>query len=247
MNELYKDKNWLMEQYWGFNRTPQNMGDELDCSNHVILKWMKRYNIPRKSSIEYFKGKTVEEIGPKPDCQCNCCKSKRGDNSWLTDEIRLKRNKSIKENWDNPVYKEIVVRKILRTCGTNKSKLENYTKEVLNKLYQNEFIHNNKPPLKIIGGKVPDFYHISLPIVILINGEYWHSKARTGVSMDVHEQQQTDHYKKYGYDCLVFWEHEVNGMNFENLLIERLLSLYMKFDNTKVIKKEKTTKIGEWL
>jgi len=45
---LYKDSNWLIEQYWGFDLTMGEMAD-LCCVSRVTIKnWMVRYNIPIK-------------------------------------------------------------------------------------------------------------------------------------------------------------------------------------------------------
>lgn len=311
---IYKNKNWLTEQYWGFDLSVFQIAKLVNVSGTIIHYWMKKYNIPLKKSS--LKGKSLEEIGHKLDCNCSFCKIKRGDISWLTKEIRLKRNKSIKESlnsingkqnlsdaqkkryedplerektgettketwknleirkkrisglkevqskpeyiekiskltkerWKDPIYKDRVVRATARANSiTIGSKLEDYVKEVLNKLYSNHWVHNNKQTFKVISGKIPDFYHVSLPVVIEINGDYWHSKKMTGVDTDIHEQQQIEHYKKYGYDCIVFWEFEVKGMNFEHLVVERLSQLYLKFEDVEGLFNGRQTQLKEWL
>ena len=302
--ELYKDKNWLIMQYWGFNLTMKEIGNLSNTSRFKVSYWMKEYNIPIKSKSQYGKEKwsnsdfkqKMKDIHKK---RCNTKefhkrRSKEQKQLWndieykkMQKEVRVnswknntkrkenlkyllnrpdvieKRSKKIKETynkpeykklmseistktWQNPKLREKIIRASVKVTGANKSKLEKYVDIVLDKLYSNEWIHN-KQPFKIINGKVPDFYHISLPIVIEVNGDFWHSKWKTGVSKDVHEQQQIDHYKKYGYDCLVFWEYEVNGMNFENLLVERLGQLYLKFEKDNELTKGNTTTIGDWI
>lgn len=298
---LCRDPNWLTLQYWGNNLSLQSIAKLANTSSVTIRYWMLKYNIPiKKSNSQYFKNRTINQNGHKYECQCPFCQLRRGDTSWLSDEIRLKRNKSIKkglnslqgkqnlsngqsrryenplekkkqskktkeqwrnpeirknrikglkksgsksefkikmaniskQRWQDPVYKDRVVRATASSNGKNYSQLEFYMKEILNKLYSNEWIHN-KSPIKIIGGKIPDFVHVHKQIVIEVNGDYWHSKVVTGVDKNIHEQQQIDHYKKYGHDCVVFWECEINGLNFEQLLIERLSNLYLKVENNK--------------
>ena len=46
MIELYKDSNWLIEQYWGFDLTLDQMADICGVSRVTVKNWMVRYNIP---------------------------------------------------------------------------------------------------------------------------------------------------------------------------------------------------------
>jgi len=53
----------------------------------------------------------------------------------------------------------------------------------------------------IIGGKIPDFVRADGKKVVLeVFGGYWHQPGD--------EEEKIEHYKKYGYDCLVFWDYE---------------------------------------
>ena len=67
-----------------------------------------RMNKPKvKKKMEKFgkkrRGKTIEELGHKPDCNCTICMQKRGDNSWITNEIRNKKSKTLKKRMkENP-------------------------------------------------------------------------------------------------------------------------------------------------
>lgn len=52
-----------------------------------------------------------------------------------------------------------------------------------------------------IGGKVPDFIHRNgWRAVIEIFGCYWHGEEEV--------EEKIEHYKKYGFDCLVLWDYE---------------------------------------
>ena len=50
-----------------------------------------------------------------------------------------------------------------------------------------------------IGGSFPDFIYKSK--IIELFGNYWHKKEE--------EQQRIQHFKNYGYECLVIWENEL--------------------------------------
>lgn len=308
---LYSDINWLTEQYWGFDLSVLEMGELVGYSGVTIHNWLVKHNIPRRS-IGQRKGVKFEEMGHAIDCRCSFCQMSRGETKWLTDEIRINRNKSIKrslnspsgqrnieiaykrrwskpserqkmgaitkEGWKNPVirknridglvkqgkdpefkrvisesskkrweneeYREKTIKAVVSANGKNASKLEIYVREVLDKLYPNEWHHNNKAPIKIVGKRIPDFYHKYLPFTIETNGTYWHSEKMVGVSNVVHEEEQIAHYKKYGYECIVFWENEVRGINFEALLIERLMELYLKQETKQKTREVNTCQVG---
>lgn len=51
----------------------------------------------------------------------------------------------------------------------------------------------------IIGGKIPDYVRMDgKKQVIEVFGTYWHNEEE--------EEERIEHYRKYGYDCLVIWE-----------------------------------------
>ncbi len=63
----------------------------------------------------------------------------------------------------------------------------------------------------IIGFKNPDFINVNgEKKVIELYGDYWHRNDNP--------QDRIDHFKKYGFDCLVIWERELK--NKDSLLIK---------------------------
>jgi len=58
-NSLYKDKNWLTEQYWGFELSAPKIAKKCKTSGTTIRRWMRTYNIPRRGigSIPFDKDK----------------------------------------------------------------------------------------------------------------------------------------------------------------------------------------------
>ena len=52
MNEIYKDKNWLINKYWK-NKLDQNQIASLgNCHSITILRWMQKLNIPVRTKSE---------------------------------------------------------------------------------------------------------------------------------------------------------------------------------------------------
>ncbi|MFH1359026.1 MAG: hypothetical protein ABIH37_04005 [archaeon] len=72
----------------------------------------------------------------------------------------------------------------------------------------------------IIGGKCPDFIDYKNNKLIEFFGEYWHEIKE--------EQERINHFKGYGYDCLVIWQNELKDM-------EKLLCKIRKFNNSLVL------------
>lgn len=53
-----------------------------------------------------------------------------------------------------------------------------------------------------IAGKVPDFINFKKKKIIEMFGAYWHDKSE--------EKERIEHFKKFGYDCLVIWDYELD-------------------------------------
>jgi len=51
---IYKDKNWLIEQYWGFDLSLVAIGELANCSNCCIMYWMKKHNIPLRYKFQHL-------------------------------------------------------------------------------------------------------------------------------------------------------------------------------------------------
>ncbi len=54
---LYKNKNWLNDQYWNQKKTLREMGKLSDCSFNTIRDYMVEFNIPRRDRSESKKGR----------------------------------------------------------------------------------------------------------------------------------------------------------------------------------------------
>jgi len=57
MSKLYKDKDWLYDQYWNKKKTLKEIGKICNVGRSCIHSWMKRFNIPRRSIEEINKEK----------------------------------------------------------------------------------------------------------------------------------------------------------------------------------------------
>lgn len=67
----------------------------------------------------------------------------------------------------------------------------------------------------IVGGRCPDFLNINgKKQIIEIFGRYWHSPIyRPTMSYKQTYRATIEHYKKYGFGCLIIWDYELKDSN----------------------------------
>jgi len=117
------------------------------------------------------------------------------------------------------------IKKQLSSVNAKPNKLEKGFGEFLDMLFPSQYKYVGNGVV-VLGGAKPDFINTNgQKKVIEVFGDYWHSKERTGLLEDVHESQRIDHFKEYGFDCLVIWENEFRKGNQDNL-ISKLTSFH---------------------
>jgi len=52
--ELYKDRNWLIEQYWGFDLSLKDISKLVNCTPQCIYYWMEKYNISTRQKFHHL-------------------------------------------------------------------------------------------------------------------------------------------------------------------------------------------------
>lgn len=57
--KLYKDKNWLTEQYWNKKLSTYQMADIAGCSVPTLRDWMIKLGVPRRTRSEALKGREI--------------------------------------------------------------------------------------------------------------------------------------------------------------------------------------------
>ena len=124
--------------------------------------------------------------------------------------FRIKMKNIALHNWENPVY----VAKVLGRTSPNKKEL--ILQSILDRHYPNEWKYTGNGRF-IIGRMCPDFININgKKQVIELYGIYWHRN-------DNPEDRVRD-FRKYGYDCLVVWENELE----DTIGILRKLQLFIE-------------------
>ena len=102
-----------------------------------------------------------------------------------------------------------VARLLTNRRYTQPNKCELSLGVLLQEIYPNEYKYCGNFSV-IIGGKNPDFFNINgQKKVIEMYGDHWHDPGS--------EAPRIEHFKSYGFDCLVIWEHELKNLPREEL------------------------------
>jgi len=130
-----------------------------------------------------------------------------------------------KRNWQNPKFISIQ----MQARKTKPNKLEIQFDNFLNIYFPNiwKYVGDGQDEESIIGGKCPDWIHLNgKKQVIELFGSYWHPEIFC-------EAEKINHYKQYGFGCLVIWDNELKNT-------ERTISKIKKF----MIRKPRTEALG---
>ena len=126
-------------------------------------------------------------------------------------ETKEKQSIIAKEKWKNPDY----VRKQMESRRVKQNNKEKELELILHSLYPNEykFVGDGKV---IIDGKCPDFINVNgQKKIIELFGDYWHKGENP--------KDREDIFKKFGYQTLVIWEHELEEIPYVKLKIHTFM------------------------
>jgi len=120
----------------------------------------------------------------------------------ILQKTKDKQSETQKENWANPEFAKRMAISQHRKPNSAELLLES----ILNRCFPNEWKYTGDGQVWI-EGRNPDFVNINgKKQVIELFGCYWHiERART--TDDV--QNRINHYKKYGFDCLIIWDSQL--------------------------------------
>ncbi len=162
-------------------------------------------------------GQTVEVRKKKSLIQIEVCKRPGYKENLVlklsgrkpTGDQRLKNSLAVQKKWDDPIWKANQLEAIFRGQNKKPNNPEKLLISLLNELLPNEYKYVGDGTIWIEGAN-PDFININgQKRIIEHNGDYYHSKEWTGLNKEQEEKQRVDHFKKYGYDTLIIWEHEL--------------------------------------
>jgi len=177
----------------------------------TFLRDPQRYreHIERLKKKPIMKGKHL-----KLETRLKLSQARKGKHNSPSTEFTTER---LKELWKDPSYRSKVIhRSALALVMSKPNATERKFIQICEK-HKLEFQYVGDGSLWI-GSKNPDFVHNNVKNkVIEIFGDYWHKGENP--------QERVDYFHKYGYDCLVIWEHELED---KEVLVEKL-SEWFKF------------------
>ena len=176
--------------------------------NHPVYKgsekgWFKQGNKPiYYNKTREMRKKKIEELKKKFP--------KMGHFLPHSEDTKNKLRKYGKKLWQNSEYKEKQVKAILNGLRKKPTKPEIKLNNLLQITFPNEYKYTGNGKV-IIGGLNPDFMNINgKKKLIELFGDYWHnSKRRKNMSYHQTEEGRINHFKKYGFNCLIIWEHQL--------------------------------------
>jgi G:T-mismatch repair DNA endonuclease (very short patch repair protein) len=142
-------------------------------------------------------------------------------------EIETKRKvaKAIQKLWQNPEY----VKKVMKSLQKRPTKSELILDKIIHKI-TSEFKYNGDfSQGMVIGGRIPDWINCNgKKQVIEMFGVAFHSSLiRKDISYWKTEPGTIQHYKKYGFNCLVVWDYELKNLTE----VEEKIKNFLTFQN----------------
>jgi G:T-mismatch repair DNA endonuclease (very short patch repair protein) len=129
-----------------------------------------------------------------------------------SDEVKAKMSEGKKRNWRDPAYRQKTVTAWIKASNIRPTQPELRLKELLDRLYPNEYEYTGGNHEKVIAGLCPDFVHSNgNRKVIEVFGDFWHGEIITGHSKEEEVRQRMARYKEAGFGCLIIWEHELKN------------------------------------
>jgi len=212
LGRLSEKKGKSHEEIYGIEHS-QGIREKLSIAN-VGKKRSLKSRLKQSNSIKgpknpfYGKHHTQKALRKNADAH-------RGDKcSMRRPEVARKQGNSLRKRWSDPEYKRQTVKAILKGLGKTPNKAEAKLEDLLDQ-HNLPFRFVGDGQL-IIGGMCPDYANYNgAKQLIELYGDYWHKGDNPQVRIDA--------FKKYGYDCLVIWEHELRD---ESEILNRVRSSF---------------------
>jgi len=95
-------------------------------------------------------------------------------------------------------------------------------RQILNNLFPRQFVLNVRAK-KLVGGKIPDFVHRRLKLVVEMFGNYYHGEYRTGRSKREEESKRIRELWAAGYYTVIIWESELSNPDVVRKRVRRAM------------------------
>ena len=205
-------------------RVAWNKGKHV-CSEAVKKAWItrrKKYNLP-PPKLRNHKKRDYQETRKRmlennPMKNPEVVKKKVATLKEIYEREPERKLRGDKSSSKRPEVKEKIRQAMIKNIQEGKFKWKiTQPEKKLNKLLQEYFPNEWKytgDGYTWIGGKCPDFLNVNgQKAIIEMFGDYWHGEKRTGKTKEESEGERIKHFAKYGFKCLVIWQHELKNEN----------------------------------
>ena len=173
---------------------------------HLSEEHKKKLSDAQKGEKNYFYNRSFSEEH----------KRKLSDSTkrlWCNQEFREKMVQSAKKKWEDPEY----VSNVMKGLNAQPNKPEKILDAFLQKHFPNEWKYNGDFSCGVVLGRmIPDFVNVNgKKAVIEVFGDIYHNEKefkkcfKEDLSWKQTEFGRKAAYSQLGYQCMIFWEHEL--------------------------------------
>ena len=185
-----------LKEAWA-NMSPERRQARINAAAEGIRRVWRKHS---DSMTKYWAGRSIEE------------RYQHYLNSFGSEEAKKKRFLVQWESLSEEEKKKYVELRFTKQWNKQTGP-EVLVEEYLNSKFPGEWKYIGKDREVSIGGKYPDFININgKKEVIEVWGFYWH--------FGENEEALMEHYKKYGFKCLVIWDYECNPIDIKRKMEE---------------------------
>lgn len=219
-------KNICNKMSEGFNRSEERINalretsKSLWASKEFRDKWSKANNTP--------------EVSEKR--RVNVLKQLRDPNSKMNSkEVKIKKINNFKKNWKNksPEERAAILENLANTLHTfsGTSKLELWVAK--------NIAHLGFKSKATVAGYCIDIIHETLPIIVEVNGDFWHANPelygpdwvnnvnkRTAQEIWDRDAKRLQEIKNAGYKVIVLWQKDIKNNKSYVTMIEEFIKNY---------------------
>lgn len=129
---------------------------------------------------------------------------------WNNPDYHQTASERMKRQWQDPAFRDKRIAAVMKGSHKKPNRAELYLDVLLQELLLGEYKYVGDGQF-ILGGKCPDWMNVNgQKKLIELFGDYWHQGENP--------QERIDHYKQYGFDTLVIWEHELKELSKDKIL-----------------------------
>lgn len=195
-------------------RVAWNKGKKLSEEHKAKLNLFKKgnENIAKKPDVrikisEGIKGRILSQESRRK--MATSLKGKRH-----SEDKKKKHSEYMKKRWNEPEYRDKAIKAIIKGSVVKPNRSELKLKSILDKVLPNQYRYVGDGEF-ILGGKNPDFLNCNgEKKIIELFGDYYHSREFEENTKGIawcSPEERIAHFKQYGFDCLVIWEHELEN------------------------------------